>query len=62
MDNMGRAMTRQQLLDAAFAGDFDGFHRTIDVHIRRLRRKVEADPANPRHIVTVYGLGYKFLE
>ncbi len=60
MQNKGRAMTRQQLLDAAFSGDFDGFDRTIDVHIRRLRRRIEADPAKPRHIVTVFGIGYKF--
>ncbi len=59
--NQGRALTRQKLLDAAFAGDYDGFERTIDVHIRRLRRRVEKDPANPRHIVTVFGIGYKFV-
>ena len=59
--NQGRALSRQQLLDAAFAGDYDGFERTIDVHIRRLRRRVEQDPANPRHIVTVFGIGYKFV-
>ena len=62
LQNKGRAMTRTQLLDAAFSGDYDGFDRTIDVHIRRLRRRVEADPANPRHIMTVFGVGYKFVE
>ena len=62
LQNKGRAMTRSQLLDAVFSGDYDGFDRTIDVHIRRLRRRVEADPANPRHIVTVFGIGYKFIE
>ncbi len=62
LKNKGRAMTRSRLLDAAFAGDYDGFDRTIDVHIRRLRRRIEADPANPRHIVTVFGVGYKFIE
>ncbi len=62
LQNKGRALTRQQLLDAAFAGDYDGFERTIDVHIRRLRRRVEADPANPSHIMTVFGIGYKFVE
>ncbi len=62
LKNKGRAMTRSQLLDAAFAGDYDGLDRTIDVHIRRLRRRIEADPANPRYIVTVFGVGYKFVE
>jgi two-component system alkaline phosphatase synthesis response regulator PhoP len=62
MQNKGRALSRQQLLEAVFEGDYDGFDRTIDVHIRRLRKRVEADPANPRHIVTVFGVGYKFVE
>jgi DNA-binding response OmpR family regulator len=47
--NVGRTLTRQQLLDAAFEGDYDGFERTIDAHIRRLRRAIERDPANPEH-------------
>jgi len=58
--NKGRAMTREQLLDMAFADDYDGFDRTVDVHIRRLRRQVEQDPSKPRYIVTVFGVGYKF--
>ncbi len=62
MQNAGRVMNRQQLLEAAFEGDYDGFDRTIDVHIRRLRKRVETDPANPRHILTVFGVGYKFEE
>ena len=61
MRNSGRALSRQQLLDAAFTGDYDGFERTIDVHIRRLRSRIEPDPANPSHITTVFGIGYKFL-
>lgn len=60
--NVGRTLSRQQLLDAAFEGDYDGFERTIDVHIRRLRRTIEQDPSNPKHIVTVFGVGYKFVE
>jgi DNA-binding response OmpR family regulator len=60
MRNSGRVLNRQQLLEAVFAEDFDGFDRTIDVHIRRLRQRVEFDPANPRHILTVFGVGYKF--
>ena len=62
MQNAGRALNRQQLLEAALDGDYDGFDRTIDVHIRRLRQRVETDPANPHHIVTVFGVGYKFVE
>ncbi|MDM8529010.1 response regulator transcription factor [Anaerolineales bacterium HSG24] len=61
MRNPGRAMTREQLLDGAFSDDLDVLDRTIDVHIRRLRRQVEANPANPRYIVTVFGIGYKFV-
>ena len=60
MRHSGRALTRQKLLDAAFAGDYEGYERTIDVHIRRLRRRIEADPSNPQNIVTVFGVGYKF--
>ncbi|VAW31033.1 Phosphate regulon transcriptional regulatory protein PhoB (SphR) [hydrothermal vent metagenome] len=60
MRHTGQALTRQQLLDAAFKGDYEGFERTIDVHIRRLRRRIEADPSNPQYIVTVFGIGYKF--
>ena len=60
MRHNGRALTRQKLLDAAFAGDYEGFERTIDVHIRRLRRRIETDPGNPQYIVTVFGVGYKF--
>lgn len=60
--NKGRAMSREQLLDAAFSDDYDGFDRTVDVHIRRLRRQVEQDPSKPRYIVTVFGVGYKFAD
>ena len=59
--NVGRVLTRQQLLDAAFEEAYDGFERTIDTHIRRLRQRVEKDAANPNHIMTVYGVGYKFV-
>ncbi|MEM7119544.1 MAG: response regulator transcription factor [Chloroflexota bacterium] len=59
--NAGRVLTRQQLLDAAFEEAYDGFERTIDTHIRRLRQRVEKDAANPNHIMTVYGVGYKFV-
>lgn len=60
--NTGRTLTRQQLLDAAFEGDYDGFERTIDAHIRRLRRCIEREPSIPEHLLTVFGIGYKFVE
>ncbi|MBN1937936.1 MAG: response regulator transcription factor [Anaerolineae bacterium] len=62
MRHAGRVLSRQQLLDAAFEGYFEGYERTIDVHIRRLRTRIEQDPANPQHIITVFGIGYKFVE
>ncbi|MCP4138947.1 MAG: response regulator transcription factor [Chloroflexi bacterium] len=62
MRNIGRVFSRQQLLESAFDGDYSGYERTIDVHIRRLRKKIEKDPANPKYILTVFGLGYKFME
>ncbi len=56
----GQVLTRMQLLDAAHLGVYEGVERTIDVHIHNLRRKLEADPSQPRHILTVYGTGYRF--
>ncbi len=61
MNNAGRVLSREQLLLSSFEGDYSGYERTIDVHIRRLRKKIEPDPSNPQHIITVFGLGYKFL-
>jgi two-component system, OmpR family, response regulator RegX3 len=58
--NAGRVLTRMQLIDRVWGSDYVGDTKTLDVHIKRLRAKVEADPANPRHILTVRGLGYKF--
>ena len=55
----GRILTREILLEKVWGYDYFGDGRLVDVHIRRLRTKVEADPAQPRHIVTVRGLGYK---
>jgi len=55
-----RVFSRGQLIEKAFGYDFEGFDRTIDVHILNLRRKLEPDPAHPRYIRTVYGAGYKF--
>jgi two-component system response regulator RegX3 len=58
--NAGRVLTRIQLMDRVWGSDYVGDTKTLDVHIKRLRAKIEPDPANPRHIVTVRGLGYKF--
>ena len=58
----GRVFSRAQLIEKALGYDFDGFDRTIDVHILNLRRKLERDPRKPRYIKTVYGAGYKFSE
>ena len=55
----GRVFSREQLLDRIWGYDYFGDGRLVDVHIRRLRTKVEVDPANPQHVVTVRGLGYK---
>ncbi|OGN94643.1 MAG: DNA-binding response regulator [Chloroflexi bacterium RBG_13_50_10] len=56
----GRVFTRANLIEEALGYDFEGFDRTIDVHILNLRRKLEPDPSHPRYIKTVYGVGYKF--
>ena len=58
--NAGRVLTRGQLIDRVWGADYVGDTKTLDVHVKRLRAKVEPDPANPRHLVTVRGLGYKF--
>ena len=54
-----RVFSRGQLVDRAFGYDFEGLERTVDVHILNLRRKIEADPNQPKYIKTVYGMGYK---
>jgi two-component system, OmpR family, response regulator RegX3 len=58
--NTGRVLTRSQLIDRIWGSDYVGDTKTLDVHIKRLRAKIETDPSNPRHIQTVRGLGYKF--
>lgn len=58
--NAGRVMTRGQLIDRIWGADYVGDTKTLDVHIKRLRSKIEADPGNPVLVVTVRGLGYKF--
>ena len=60
MATPGRAYSRMDLLDLLQGNAFEGYERTIDVHVRNLRSKIEADPANPRYVETVYGIGYRF--
>ncbi len=57
--NAGRVLTRGQLIDRIWGADYVGDTKTLDVHVKRLRAKIEPDPARPRHLLTVRGLGYK---
>lgn len=58
--NAGRVLTRAQLMDRVWGADYFGDGKTLDVHIKRIRAKIEPDPANPIHLTTVRGLGYRF--
>jgi len=58
--NTGRVLTRAQLIDRVWGSDYVGDTKTLDVHVKRLRAKLEPDPANPKFLLTVRGLGYKF--
>jgi DNA-binding response OmpR family regulator len=58
----GRVFTRLQLLDAVHGVAFESYERAIDAHIKNLRRKIEPDPHQPRYILTVYGVGYRFAD
>jgi two-component system response regulator RegX3 len=58
--NAGRVLTRQQLIDRVWGADYVGDTKTLDVHVKRLRAKVEPEPGSPKHLLTVRGLGYKF--
>ena len=58
--NAGRVLTRMQLIDRVWGSDYVGDTKTLDVHVKRLRSKIEPDPSAPQHLVTVRGLGYKF--
>lgn len=58
----GRPFTRTQLLELAYDVSYAGFDRTVDAHIKNLRRKLEPDPRNPRYVLTIYGIGYKFAD
>ncbi len=58
----GRAFSRSKLVDEVLGSGYEGFERTIDVHVMNLRRKIEPDPSHPRFLLTVYGVGYKLDE
>ena len=58
----GQTFTRAQLLDRLHGVAYEGFDRSIDAHIKNLRRKLESDPVEPRYVLTVYGVGYKFTD
>lgn len=60
--NKGKVLAREQLIEIVFGLDFDGYDRTIDVHIKNIRKKIEQDTKSPRYIVTVTKIGYKFGE
>ena len=61
MENAGKVLSRETLIDRVWGSDYFGDSRTLDVHIKRLRSKCEPDPHDPHHIVTIRGLGYKFV-
>lgn len=58
--NKGRVLSREQIIDKVFGVDFDGYDRTIDVHIKNIRKKIEEDTRNPKYVITVMKVGYKF--
>ena len=60
MENAGRVLTRDVLIDRVWGSDYVGDTKTLDVHIKRIRKRIEIDPKNPERIVTIRGLGYKF--
>ena len=60
LENVNRVLTRGQIIDRVWGHDYFGDTKTLDVHVKRLRSKIEADPARPQHLITVRGLGYKF--
>lgn len=62
MDQPGRVFTRGQLLDAVHGVSFDAYERTIDAHVKNLRRKLEPDPARPELLLTVHGVGYRYVD
>lgn len=62
MNNPGKVYSREELLETIWGFEYAGDFRTVDVHIRRLREKIEVDPANPKYIMTKWGVGYYFAE
>jgi two-component system, OmpR family, alkaline phosphatase synthesis response regulator PhoP len=62
MRQPGRVFTRGQLLDAIRGEEVESFERAIDAHVKNVRKKIEVDPAHPRYVLTVYGVGYKFTD
>jgi DNA-binding response OmpR family regulator len=60
VENKGKVLSREQLINKIFGMDFDGYDRTIDVHIKNIRKKIEEDTKNPKYVVTVMKVGYKF--
>lgn len=60
MENVNRVLTRGQIIDRVWGSNYYGDTKTLDVHVKRLRGRIEPDPANPKHVITVRGLGYKF--
>ena len=60
LTNPGQVFSREQLVNKAFGIDYDGFDRTVDTHIKNIRHKIEDDSKNPKYIISIYGMGYKF--
>lgn len=62
LTNPGRVFSREELVEKAFGLDYEGFDRTIDTHMKNIRQKIEDDHKEPKYILTVYGMGYKFVD
>ncbi len=60
LEHRGQALSRSQLIELALGHDYEGLERTIDVHVRHLRHKIETDSTNPQRIITVFGVGYRY--
>jgi DNA-binding response OmpR family regulator len=60
LTNPGQIFSREQLVNKAFGIEYDGFDRTVDTHIKNIRQKIEDDHKNPKYIISIYGMGYKF--
>lgn len=61
LTNPGQVFSREQLVEKAFGTDYEGFDRTVDTYIKNIRQKIEDNPKMPKYIITVYGIGYKFM-